>query len=174
MKKYFFLFSSIFLFSETTDISFESAYAQIYSSSTQTPAPITGSLIKAEHISVIKNFELSEDKKFLTCKSDGIYNITVSIQAAALNLNINGYLNFWLELNGKLVADACSRVYITKTSPIIFAAVPFLFSLKSGDVISERFSTSGSDIGITYIDAPSINEPIIPSYISNIYKVSEL
>ncbi len=150
----------------------EEAYAQIYSNLTQRTDPIIGKLLQAEHASELKNFEISPNHDFLICKVKGVYFVSCSLQPAALNIGINGHLGAWIELNDKPVSSSSSRVYVTEKSPILLLTIPYLIELNPGDRIGTRFASTGSDIGITYIDTPSTSEPGIPSFTFSIYKVS--
>ncbi len=150
------------------------AYAQIFSSMTQKSEKIVGSLLKAENVFINKNFKISENYDFLTCQIDGVYFVTSSIQVAALNLGINGHLGMWFEVNHKPLSASTARLYVTENAPISLLTTLFLIKLKKGDTIGTRVASSGPDIGITYIDAPSSIEPSIPSYTFVIYKVNDL
>jgi hypothetical protein len=151
---------------------FEEAYAQIYSVSTQRAEKIVGSLLITENISLMKNFELAPTKDYLICKKKGIYLALCSLQPAALNLGINGHINSWFELNKKPISSSTSRLYVTEKSPIALMTIPILIELNEGDTFGTRISTTGYDIGITYINAPSSNEADVPSYVLTIYKVN--
>ncbi len=150
----------------------EEAYAQVYSISAQRPEKIVGSLLISEEISLMKNFELSPTKDYLICKKKGIYFVACSIQPAALNLGINGHLGAWFELNKKPIEASTSRIYVTEGSPIALITIPFIIKLNEGDTFGTRISSTGYDIGITYINAPSNNEADVPSYVLTIYKVN--
>ncbi len=149
------------------------AYAQICSNLTQRTEPIVGKLLQAEETSLLNNFEVSPTKDFLICKVKGVYFVSCSLQPAALNIGINGHLGAWIELNEQPVSASTSRIYVTEKSPIMLLTIPYLINLNPGDRIGTRFASTGSDIGITYIDTPSINEPSIPSYTFSIYKVDQ-
>ncbi|MBM3193261.1 MAG: hypothetical protein FJZ59_03395 [Chlamydiae bacterium] len=166
MRFIFFLVLSVHL------SAFEEAYAQVYSVSTQRAEKVTGSLLVTENIGLIKNFELAPTKDYLICKKSGVYLALCSIQPAALNLGINGHLNAWFELNKKPISASTSRIYVTEKSPIALLTIPFLIKLKEGDTFGTRIATTGYDIGITYINAPSSNESDAPSYQLTIYKVN--
>lgn len=147
------------------------AYVQIYSTLTQKPQKIVGTLLIGENITDIKNFELSPNKDFLTCNVSGIYFVSASIQPAALTLGINGELYAWFEHNHKPISASSTIAYVTEKAPIAVITIPFLFELKAGDTIATRFASSGENIGVTYIAPTSNAEPSTPSYVLCIYKV---
>lgn len=146
------------------------AYVQLSSSVTQTPTPIVGSLILADTVNTIKNFEISDKKDSVICKVSGLYFLSCSMQPAALKRGIAGYLDCWFELNGKAISDSTTRQYVTEESPVGLMNIPFLIRLNEGDSIGARISASGPDIGIIYVQNPH-NEPDITSYIISIFKI---
>ncbi len=163
MKWLFFLFF--------TPLLAEPAYAQIYSAKIQQPVPVVGTLLKAELTTLLEQFELSESRDRLICKIPGLYFASSSIQPAALNYQINGYLDCWFELNGKAISASSTRQYVMSDLPIALMTIPFILYLNQGDSLAVRMTASGPDIGIIYIEATP-KEPIIPSFTLSIFKVS--
>ena len=155
----------------------EAAYAQVFSTQTQKPVSIVGSRIIAENRATDSgttlNFDISPENDYLICKVKGIYFVSASIQVAALVPGINGHLGAWFEQNHKAISSSCSRLYVTEKSPIVLMTIPFIIQLEVGDTIGTRFASSGPEIGITSIDAPSLFEPQIPGYTLTLYKVAD-
>ncbi len=147
------------------------AYVEISSEKTQIPNPNEKSLIYAENVSLLKNFEISKDRTSLTCKVDGIYLIGSGTQVGILNPRVSGYIDSWFELNGAPIPASNSRQYISQSAEVALMTNAFLIELKVGDVIRTGFSASGPDIGIVAFTNLPNNEPDIVSFGISLFKI---
>ncbi len=166
LRLFLFVFSCL-----VTQIICEDAYIQMSSVAIQIPTPVTGSLVTADTIDLIKNFEVSPARDAVICKVPGLYYVCSGIQPATLIRGISGYIDAWFVLNGEAISFSNSRQFIDENSRVTLMTNTILIQLEENDILATGFKASGPEIGLIFIQSPLRGEPSVTSFLFSAYKI---
>lgn len=148
------------------------AYAEFSSTTSQIPIKGGRNLIILENTDAAKNIDIAPTRDKIIIKEDGVYLFIFSAQIGAINKDSTGYIDVWLEKNGKQIHDSNTRSTIDQFDSVgvlVSQAVEFC---KAGDEISSTFSASGPSLGLLFIQPE--NEPSCISFAFTILKIDDL
>lgn len=149
----------------------QDAYVQLSSVVTQIPNLGVSSLVTADTVDMIKNFEITPNKDAVICQIPGLYYISCGLQPATIVRGVSGYMDTWFNVNGVPIPSSNSRQYVDESLRVSQITNNSVAQLNEGDIISTGFSSSNPYIGIIYIQSYLSNEPSVTSYVFSAYKI---
>lgn len=153
------------------------AYAQLSDSNNQQPktlGPVAVKFNTNDFLSEVEHDPKNDSEK-IKIKTDGIYFIVSAGQIGRASGALLHYVDLWHRVNDKDVSNSNTRGTVPGslfTGDTYVLMSQTVIPLKAGDILNVMFSVSSVSNGIGLIATQPENEPVIPSIIFSLFKIS--
>lgn len=113
---------------------------------------------------------VSSHRHHVTVKEGGVYFVMVSAQIGSVKneLQANGYVDLWMEQNGKAIPGSNTRTSVNQNAISVLVS-QLLVNMKAGDTVDVVFASDNPNLGLPAFPATS-KEPAISSINFSLYK----
>ena len=146
-------------------------YAQLSSMVTQKPKGSDPSLVSMENDDALSGLDHSEKDKIVV-KTSGVYFVMAAAQIAKDSGNQDGYVDLWIQQNGKDVDNSGTRQAVKDAKFTTVLVCQGIAECKAGDVFSAVISASSPGTGLGIYAIKPKGEATIPSIIFSMYKIN--